>query len=948
MVQRNPRNNFYDGQKVTLEDLKLEQAADNRNVAFTNEAILGGGVLLESPVEPVIFDSDAMSAAQQGFAAVNTFDGRGVLDSVYNATDPEEGKQISVTYSGARINSSIPAVCTIIGKLFDDQLKYEHLIFAENGTRVTRNHFKEITNVMFQNTLGNTNIVVDGIRSFNTIGAVDGHVRGRVVVSEASSYKVSHDCIATEQVSEPDIIFRDYKVYDPGKTLDEVIQEAVGSANDPDDLDINTTVALQRKFEAGGSTETIYAQKFKMVGNSIQKISLLLGLESGTTWTGSLVIGVRPLLTSTNSPTDYLPDNEIEFDPDSVPLEEVSLNQAQLEELGFVLGAKTMPVDFIFSDTQLSNPSLSGLVDGDYYVITIRRTGSSATGTILLDEARNNTPSAQRLTVFSGGSWTDVEDSTLWYTVWTDSVKVASGVAFDAGVRLPIAKTALNASGELDQNFIEDIGLVDTSEGVENYLIVQKGETFSAQESHPRTGDQQYSQVEDTPSFRILSQAELLALLVAEPKTVPLARVKDNNARSNPTISGLLKHPGLALGNTISIVDPPSDLLVHNVVGSVITPDTLNPTIKYRIVSQSTETHLLGDVNGDGVVDVLDAARLDELDGYHIYGDTTTTYTSASQKSMLESGQLDILQVIRAELDSSDGYEITSSDLNALNNYIDDGTAFPIGKSSFTVVKLTVEPLINAVSEYDSDAISTVSLETDNGDLVDPANFDSSSGLTFSIQFIPKWNSEQVQVLDLRRFVTTTFLDFSSEDIINQPENGGLNNLYVPGALYLQDNVKNLDGSFHKLDMEINTIEIDLPAGNSEGELNIFEEYIVDKMKFSDGTLVSAEAINKSQVRFEVAVGSHVKNVSGDDGYLDFDGYNDGYGANADEAIGTYIDHDTGLLRIRAFNIVRNEFFPELRSRILITVSLKKAGFTNSVVTIDSTTLSNKLRQFAP
>ena len=166
--------------------------------------------------------------------------------------------------------------------------------------------------------------------------------------------------------------------------------------------------------------------------------------------------------------------------------------------------------------------------------------------------------------------------------------------------------------------------------------------------------------------------------------------------------------------------------------------------------------------------------------------------------------------------------------------------------------------------------------------------------------------------------------------------------------MYLQGNVLDLDGSFHSLDHETNTIELELPTGNSEGEINVFDEWVVDSMRYGDGTLVSSAALINNQVKFAVSIGSHVKNVSGDDGYVDFDGYNDGYGANADEVIGTYIDHDTGLLRIRAFNIVNNQFFPELRTRILIEVSLKEAGFINSPVEIDSTTLASKLQQFAP
>lgn len=945
------QNNFYDFDKITLEDMQVEQASNNTNVALTNDSIAGSGVRLSFPQEPVIFDSDSLTVAQSGFEAVNTFDGRGILASPVLSSDLDEGTQVSVTISDARLTGSISTIVTIIGKTFDNDLTYEHLVFKENGTRLTKNHFTETTNILFQNFRGNANTLVDGYGCFD--------VGGRALVTEASSYKVSHDLIADEWTSEPDILFRNFKTYDPAKTIQAILEEAIGSDNDIDDLNINTTTASTRTFAEGASTETIYAQKFRMKGTNIQKVTLLLGLESGSTWSGSIVVGIRPLLTSTTCPTDFLPENEIEFDPDTVPIEELSFDSDDLAERGIVLTSDAQPVDFVFTDAQISNPNLSGLVDQEFYAITVKRSGSSSTGTIFLEEARNDDSEERRLSVFTGNGWTDVPNSTFWYRVWSDSVKIASGTAYDEGVRLPILKTYLQTNGVFAQNVVEDINLVNTSENTENYVIVKKDIAYSDVEVHPRTGDPIFSRQEDTPAFSVLEQSELLTLMVAEPKTVVLARVRDNNARSNPIITGTLDYPGLALGNVINIVNPGNDLLNQNVVGSTITPDVLNPTLQYRITSQETIVDLYGDVDGDGDIDVFDQERITEIDGYQAYLATTGDYSSAIQQAAVLAGEVSILEILRADVDSSDGYEITAADLSAVTDFIENGTAFPNGLSSFTRVELTVEPVLNPLLYYNSNANSTINLEVDNPDLIDPSMFSFGTGINFSISFIPTWNLEQVEILDLRRFVTTTFLDFDSDDIQQSPENGGQNNLFVPGDLFLSGAVKSLDGDPHPLDVETTVVELELPAGDSEGEINIFEEYVEGVMQFSDGTLVSNSALNNDQVRFEVSIGSFVKNLAnaaldpgglGDaDGYgLDFDGYNDGYGENADEVIGTYIDHDTGLLRIRAFNIVRNTFFPELRSRVIVTVHLRKAGFANEPVYVDSTTLTSKLQAFAP
>lgn len=930
MVIRNPKTNFYDFRQLNLEDMNLEQTAANTSIALTNDALSGSGVLLDFPEEITIFDSDSLTAAQAGWVAVSTFDGRGILSEPITASDEDEGCQVSVTVSDSKLDGCLSLTVTIIGKLFDDSLVYEHLEFSNNSTQVTKNHYKEYVNFLFQNFKGNSNIVVDGYGCFRT--------DGRVLITEASSYKVSPDLIAAEQIAEPDIIFRNYKTYDAGKTLSQVLQEAIGTSLSVDDLDVRTSSTATRTFAQGASSETIYAQKFQMTGTNIQKISILLSLASGSTWSGSLAVGIRKLQTTTSCPTSFLPDNEIDFDPDTVPVEEIILNQADLAARGVVLSTSPQVVDFVFTDAQISNPSLSTLSDGDFLALTIKRSGSTSTGTLVLEEA-SNTSSDMKLTVFQGNTWTDVSASSLWFRVWNDSVKVASGVALDQGVYLPIVKLAPGEDGVLAQHSVEDLSIVNSSEDTENYLIVQKDIGYSEVDIHQRTGDPIFGLKEDIPKFTVLEQADLFTLLTAEPSTVPLARIRDRNARANPTITGSIKYPGLCLDNTLDIVNPPSDLLTQNVVGSTIIPNTSKPTISYRIIKQETFTDLYGDVDGDGDLDVFDVTRLQELDGYQSY--LSTGVSTSVQVAAIENRSVSILEILRADVAQTDGYAIGVADLSALNEFLTNGTAFPNGKSSFTRVRLTVEPILNPSLKLNSTADSTLELEQEDPDLIDPTKFSLSTSIPFSISFVAVWLPEQVEIVDLRRFANKSFLEFSSADLTSDPETGGQNSFFVAGDLYLKGQIKNLDSTGHTLDFEQNTIEIELPAGDTVGEINVFSNFISEQMKFSDGTLVSAEGINNNQVKMAVSLGSHVKNVSDEDGYVDADGYNDGYGANADEAIGAYIDHSTGLLRIRAYNIAYNEFFPELRTRILIAVSLKKAGFANDPVYVDASTLTS-------
>lgn len=916
---RIPRINNYDFKRVSKNDMDLEQNASQGIAAANFDAVAGSGVLLEFPQEPIIFDSDDLDSFQQGLYAISTFDGQGVLSSAYTATDTVGGAQLALTMTGARLDGFLSTTVFILGKTFDQTLIYEVIELGNNVTEISKNHFIEVTNIMFQNLRGNLNTTVDGYGCFD--------VGGRLVIAEASSMRPTRDSIIVEKTNAPQINFAKFKTANAGKSLSTTVEEAIGSSNDIDDLDINTTVASTRDFTAGAATDVVYAQKFEMKGNNIQKITLLLSLESGNSWSGNLVIGIRPLQTSTTYVTDFLPDDEIGFDPSTEPLEEVSVNQDDLELYGVVLDTSVQPVDFFFTGSNISNSSLSGLIEGNYYAITIRRTGSSATGTIQLQEATNS-DTKLRLTVFDNSIWTDVSSSSLWFRVWGDAARVASGIAYDDGIRLVTPKTTTDNNGVEVQNFTEDYDFVNTSEDAENYLIVQQSTEYTTPESHPRTGDLVYSRKEDAPEFSMLEQSSVFTLLTAGDETVLLARLRDRNARSNPTISGTTNYPGLALGNVFTILDPGTDLLNQNVVGSILIPNTAKPTLKYRITSQTTYTDLIGDTNLDGVVDVADAARIVALDGYA--ADLSSgTVAAATQLAAVRNGDTSVAEIIRADVNGS-GF-VSSIDSTIINSHINDGYALPAG-STLIRMELEVEALTSPISYLTSSAVSTLALENSDTDFINNTTF---AAIPYRIDFLESWKPENIEVLDLRRYVSTTFLDFDSSDLTASTENGGQNNLFASGDMYLSGSVKELDGTFHPLDFERNTIEIELPAGDTAGEFNVFETLVVSKMRFSDGTLVANTALTNSQVKFDVSIASHVK---------DLDGYDyDGYGGTSDESIGTYMNHATGLFRIKATNIVNNTFLPQVRTRIVIGVSLKKAGFANSVKEVDPTELGQLL-----
>jgi len=52
------------------------------------------------------------------------------------------------------------------------------------------------------------------------------------------------------------------------------------------------------------------------------------------------------------------------------------------------------------------------------------------------------------------------------------------------------------------------------------------------------------------------------------------------------------------------------------------------------------------------------------------------------------------------------------------------------------------------------------------------------------------------------------------------------------------------------------------------------------------------------------------------------------------------MDQGSGLMRIKAYNIVNNDVRPEVRTRIYVVVNLKRAGWKNLPRVVSDTELS--------
>lgn len=931
-----PRNNFFDGQQISETDLDVEQSAWLETTANAVDFLAGSGVEKEFSTQRLLFDSDDVPASIQTLIDTTNFDGEPIypVDSfgqtVYlQPSDSFEGVQLEVNVSGADLDGSPKMKVYIFGLIFGGKFVQEVLTFETNESQITKNYYTQIVALMTQDFRGNQNTTITGVASLDNGGSIR--------ILESLPMTVARDVIMVEQALEPNMDYVNFKPATLSKTLDILLDEIADSATlNPNDLRINVTATNQRELPPNDSTGLIIGQKFQATTNNIQKISLLLSVEENSLalpgeefdWSGDLVVGIRRLQTTTTCPTDTVPDTEIEFDPEPAPIAEVSFDQQQLEELGVALNGSPQIVDFIFTQSLLANPNLEPqIIPGRYYMITIRRTGNVSKGTIVLEEAANTNAQPDeidpmRMTVFSQNVWTDVPESDLWFKIYTNALRITSGTAFDNGRQITSPKTREDDLGVTSPYIEGHHSLVDVSQSAKNYVIVQQKDNFTTAVPHPATGNPVFTRVEDAPDVAVVSEDTLITLINAGNENIILGSATDTNPVDNPSIEGRTEFPGLVREDTFTIIQPNSDILLNNLIGSILVPDVDEPDFKYRIIKVEVYDDAYGDVNADGVIDLNDVARANDLDGYSKNLEDGSL-ASSDQKAAIVNRTVTIEEIIRADV-TNDGV-INIFDPQSIQQNIALGTAFNAGSSLKRVV-LTVENLTNPLTTTpdiigENTAFNNVPFTT----------------IDFRIDFVPLWQPENLILGDLRRFIPKTFTEIEEEDITGTPQNGGTNISFIPGDVLLDGDLLDVDGNPYSIDLEVNTIVIDLPEGSTQGEIDVFSNFIRNQMTYADGTLVTGTALANNQVKVTASIKSFVKDTDGYD-FQSVDGY-----AAIDETVSVLYTQDSGILRIRANNVRNIVTRPELRTKIVLTVYLKKAGFNNEEVQITSSRLQELL-----
>jgi hypothetical protein len=643
MTKRTPvsaqKNIWFDAEQVDDSDLTLEQEYNDTIDSSTINNHIGSGILPEVLTGNILFDSSLVTGFLDGVA----------ISTQQQPVDNNLGNQLSISLTGSTAAGHKTVKVAVIGLDFQSNLQYETFVFKTNEVQISRKHFTQILVLLFNDLMGDPDL------SFN--------LGGQLVISEARHMALSRAPLMVAQDVQPNLFFRDFFLDGP-ISLQALLQTALPLYN-IDTLDI-TTNELDQKILLSGDVTTQIGEKFLATTNNIQKVTLLLsvqnldiGHETDFVWNGDLVISIYPLQSGIDCPTDIAPNLAIDFAPSNNPIAQVSINYATLLDSGVLLDSIPQPVDFVFSNSPIASGNV--LIPDTYYAVTVKRSGSANKCDILLAVGSTVIPNS-RITTFTGTLWVDIPEEQLWFRIWTDAAKVADGQAYEAGHGVIIPKTILDevtqATIDYSKENIQFVG----NDVFRAVLSAVTDETTPVPDQ--RTGNPVLSRQQFEPSIQLLNTIDITNLeSTAEP--LLLGAITDRNRKFFDSISSLINSNLYSATMAkdellIKIIDDPTDtlrfdstvvslqtnLLNGDFQSAALIPDAFNPTIFYRIAEAKLCSMILGDVDGNGIVDADDLDLLNSYVGFDMTEGLPlhTTFTSDGYTTECTNGYLTLIE----------------------------------------------------------------------------------------------------------------------------------------------------------------------------------------------------------------------------------------------------------------------------------------------------------------
>jgi hypothetical protein len=346
-------------------------------------------------------------------------------------------------------------------------------------------------------------------------------------------------------------------------------------------------------------------------------------------WTGDLVVSIYPLQSSIECPSDIAPNLLIDFSPFNIPVAQISDSYTSLQARGIELSSVPQPVDFVFSNSPVAAGNV--IIPNTYYAVTVKRSGSANKCDIMVSTGSDRI-SNSRITTFTGNLWVDIPEEDLWFQIWTDSAKVSDGQAYDSGHGIILPKTILDTTTQATIDYsLDNLQFV----GTDTFrAVVAATTTDSVPIPDQRTGNPVFSRQQFEPTVTLLNTIDITNLTNASEPLV-VGAIADKNIKffdpGNSIINSTLYSSSIVDDElVIRIVDDATDTARYNAavnslatnlvngdfIGTKIFPNNTNSSIYYRIASARLCSMILGDVNGDGIIDSSD---LDLLNTYLNY-----------------------------------------------------------------------------------------------------------------------------------------------------------------------------------------------------------------------------------------------------------------------------------------------------------------------------------------
>jgi len=711
-----PRVNFFDGQKLSEGDLDQEQSHLRGLTSNHVASAHGSGLIKDNPVENRVL----FTLSNPGYYADNVskfvinagnFDGKPIyLDR--QPSDAEFGKRIIFELKDAIIKNNYPVKIIILGSRYNPldsrgEIITEYLEFEDSLKKITSNYYKNIYAIYFNNLSGGfgNSFYNNSIESYNYLSSQNIDV----LIYESDAVEIFPKSLSISQIESPNYYLNNFITYSEELSLLDTFSEALDETFSTSEIYYETDPAEVLLFSSGESSAIAYGQKFLAKTSGLQKISLLMGLDTSLSseFSGNLVISIHKLTTAANCITDVIPDNLINFDPETVPLIETSYSYDDFVSMGIKLGETPSIINFDLSSTLIANPNLEPSLNIDsYYCFIIKRVGDTSTGTIRLyqgyDKSYKKQENSQPLTIqeeydlkttlftefdIINNKYVDNSDKSLWFELHASTVEVASGKVFsEDGVQFEIPSYIEYVGNNLIPFTLKDIELKNIN-GEKNYIILDRSEKFTTPISHPRTGNYTFTRILDSYSITILLENELNSILDLNPNI--LGYVVDSNDRSPSDISDTFSYVGQITPDKIYFINPPNSIRTKAILNRIFIPDTnCSCGSQYKISSVSCSIQKVADLNSDGKITYQDLSSVLDLAG--------NAFTSSVTQNLILNGNISLIDFYKSDV-NSDG-AIDGSDISVIEDAIDGYVNFSIPEE-FTVLEIGLSN-IDPINDY--------------------------------------------------------------------------------------------------------------------------------------------------------------------------------------------------------------------------------------------------------